>query len=163
MGTIIKAHKKEIKFTVKGNMIIKPVIKPIIPGVFKWPIIEKNGKQYLSKSFTFVVPKGIEYLKIIVPQYNGEPLAKFRMLNAINGKTWLYCTDNASLTSVIHVSHYTSTTDDTRVPYSLVLNDAHIETDPIKGRIELRYSKEINMQYMNDNVTHIVEDIVIKN
>ena len=42
MGTIIKTHKKEIKFTVKENMIIKPVIKPIIPGVFKWPIIEKN-------------------------------------------------------------------------------------------------------------------------
>jgi hypothetical protein len=163
MSTLTITNKKQYKFQVKGNITITPVVKPIMSGSSKWPIIERNGKKYLSKNFTFMVPKGIEYIKIIVPQYNGQPIAKFKMINVTNGKLWIYCADNASLISVVHVSHYNSSTEDTRVEYNLTLDDSYIEADPLKDTIEMKYSKEINTQYLNDNVTDIVEDILIKN
>lgn len=156
----IDINTKEYTFKINGNTKIIPIIKEVPSGIVSWRTILKDDEEYLDTKFDFTVPKGISYLKIIVPIVNGKPISKLKITNKENKKEWINCTDIGNNTSIVHISNYRYDTQDTRVTYHLELSNGNIKLDNKSNNIKILYSKDINKKYKNNNHSYIVEDLI---
>lgn len=160
--SIKSPHYINIINTDCDEITIVPYARPIDSGKLHWPL-EKDGLTYkLSDTFKFAVPKGIDYFVINVPVIGSKPLYNCKIRNKRNNKTWLFCTSTTTTRAIVHVSHYTSTTIDSRVIYELQIDGDNLTAESEDSpTIDFYYSYDINKTYMNDVRTNIIEDLYL--